>query len=135
MGQSPRRPFPIGSSRLSARTVGRIGPVDAASVRQWILQGFANAHTWVPAESRGNWKRLSDFPEFADALAGNEIPTNMLGTPPKEMLWEEPVKVGPSMEPEATVTFREETPLGEGAGPPSEDESEEEFPFMWAWCC
>jgi tetratricopeptide (TPR) repeat protein len=92
------------------------GPVDAASVCKWIQQGFANAHTWVPAESRGHWKRLSDHPEFAEALAGNDIPTNMLGTPPKEMLWEEPVKVRPSTEPEATVTFREEPPLAKAPG-------------------
>lgn len=92
------------------------GPADASTVQQWIQQGFANAQTWVPAESRGNWKRLQDFPEFARALDGNEIPTNLLGTPPKEMLWEEPVKVGPSTEPEATVTFREETPAAKALG-------------------
>ncbi|MGO9246628.1 MAG: tetratricopeptide repeat protein [Verrucomicrobiia bacterium] len=130
--ESPPMVLPLGRSRAIPSTPvpdrqfkivgadGRTyGPVDAASVRRWILQGFANAHTWVPAESRGHWKRLSDFPEFADALAGNEIPTNLLGTPPKEMLWEEPVKVGPSTEPEAPPTVHEETPSAKALGAPS----------------
>ena len=115
----PSTPVPDRQFKIVGADGRTYGPVDAASVRQWILQGFANAHTWVPAESRGHWKRLSDFPEFADALGGDEIPTNMLGTPPKEMLWEEPVKVGPSTEPEATLTFREETPSAKALGQPS----------------
>lgn len=127
--ESPQTVLPLGRSRaVSAapaqdrqfKIVGAdgrtYGPVDAASVRRWILQGFANAHTWVPAESRGRWKRLSDFPEFAEALAENDIPTNMLGTPPTETLWEEPIKVGPNTEPEAAVTFREEAPLAKALG-------------------
>jgi len=72
------------------------GPADAALVRKWISQGFANAQTWVPAEARGNWQQLGEFPEFADALVEVTTPTNLLGTPPKEALWEEPIKVGPS---------------------------------------
>jgi tetratricopeptide (TPR) repeat protein len=94
------------------------GPVDAATVCKWIQQGFANSHTWVPAESRGQWKRLADFPEFAGALAGDEITTNLLGTPPKEALWDEPVKVGPSAEPGAPVTFRPEAPTVKALGEP-----------------
>jgi tetratricopeptide (TPR) repeat protein len=129
--QSPETVLPLGRSKAvpSTPTADRqlkivgadgrtYGPADASTVRRWIQQGFANTHTWVPAESRGNWKRLSDFPEFADALAGNDIPTSMLGTPPKEMLWEEPIKVGPSTEPEAAITFREEAPTAKALGQP-----------------
>jgi tetratricopeptide (TPR) repeat protein len=95
------------------------GPVDGSAVRQWILQGFANAHTWVPAASRGNWKQLQDFPEFSDALAANEIPTNLLDTPPKEALCEETIKVGPSGEPEPAVIFPEEAPAAKALGAPA----------------
>lgn len=83
------------------------GPADAALVRMWISQGFANAHTWVPAEARGNWKQLGEFPEFADALVGITTPGNLLGTPPRDSLWEETVKVGPSTEPERIVTLEQ----------------------------
>jgi tetratricopeptide (TPR) repeat protein len=129
--ESPPTVLPLGRSRPLPSTPGQdqhfkivgadgrtYGPADGSTMRKWILQGFANAHTWVPAESRGNWKRLSEFPEFAGALAGNDIPTNLLGTPPKESLWEEPVKVGPSGPPEPTVTFREETPTANALGAP-----------------
>jgi tetratricopeptide (TPR) repeat protein len=122
---SPQTVLPLGRSRpipagaipeRQFRIVGAdgrtYGPADASTVRRWIQQGFANAHTWVPAESKGQWKRLSEFPEFAEALrTEKEIPTSMLGTPPKEMLWEQPVKVGPSPEPGATTTFHEAMPL------------------------
>jgi len=109
--KAPAAVLPLGRSRSivaaptgdrSFRIIGAdgrtYGPVNADTVRLWIAQGFANAHTWVPAESRGNWKQLQGFPEFADALAANDIATNLLGTPPKEMLCEEPVKVGPGAE-------------------------------------
>jgi tetratricopeptide (TPR) repeat protein len=130
--ESPETVLPLGRSRPIPSTPahdrdfkivgadGRTyGPADAATMRKWIQQGFANTHTWVPAESRGHWKQLADFPEFADVLADNEIPTNLLGTPPKEALWEKPIKVGPSAEPEATTTFREEAPSAKALGEPS----------------
>jgi Flp pilus assembly protein TadD len=74
------------------------GPANVALVRRWILQGFANAQSWAPAEARGNWKQLGDLPEFAEALADNATPTHLLGTPPKDARWEEPIKVGPGTE-------------------------------------
>jgi tetratricopeptide (TPR) repeat protein len=83
------------------------GPADAALVRKWISQGFANGQTWVPAEARGNWRHLGEFPEFADALVGITTPTNLLGTPSKDALWEEPVKVGPSADLERIVTLEQ----------------------------
>jgi tetratricopeptide (TPR) repeat protein len=121
--ESPQTVMPLGRSRPVSPVPGHdpdfkivgadgrtYGPADTSTVRRWIQQGFANAHTWVPADSRGHWKRLSEFPEFTDALVGNEIPTSLLGTPPKEMLWEQPIKVGPGTEPGATVTVQEPTP-------------------------
>ena len=82
------------------------GPADEARLRKWISQGFANSQTWVPAEAGGNWKQLGEFPEFADALVGITTPTNLLGTPPKEARWEEPIKAGPGLEPELVATLK-----------------------------
>lgn len=44
------------------------GPVTAEVVRQWIAQGRANAQTRAQAEGSTEWKPLSDFAEFKDAL-------------------------------------------------------------------
>jgi tetratricopeptide (TPR) repeat protein len=84
------------------------GPAGATLVREWISQGFANAQTWVPSEGPGNWKQLREFPEFAEALVGVTTPTNLLGTPPKDALWEEPIKVAPSAGPEPMVALEQE---------------------------
>jgi hypothetical protein len=45
------------------------GPVNAEVLRQWIAQRRANATTSVRTEGGGDWKPLSSFPEFAEALA------------------------------------------------------------------
>ena len=45
------------------------GPVEAEKLRRWIAEGRADAQTKVRAEEGGEWKALSDFPEFTDALA------------------------------------------------------------------
>src|SRR5689334_4636592 len=44
------------------------GPVAAETIREWIASRRANASTQVQAEG-GEWKPLSGFPEFKDALA------------------------------------------------------------------
>jgi hypothetical protein len=44
------------------------GPVTAQQMREWIAQRRANAQTMVQAESSGEWRPLSTFPEFASAL-------------------------------------------------------------------
>ncbi len=46
------------------------GPVSGEVLRQWIAQRRATATTSVQAEGGGDWKPLSSFPEFADALPG-----------------------------------------------------------------
>src|SRR5207247_10824946 len=45
-------------------------PVSAEQVRNWIAQGRADPQTRVRAEAGGDWRPLSDFPEFAGALPG-----------------------------------------------------------------
>ena len=59
------------------------GPVSAEVVRQWIAERRANAQTRVKAEGTGDWKALSEFPEFRDALSGGVRPPSLPGqTPP-----------------------------------------------------
>ena len=45
------------------------GPVPAEQVRRWIAEGRADGQTRARADDGGNWKPLSDFPEFAEAVA------------------------------------------------------------------
>ena len=45
------------------------GPVLADQVRKWIVEGRADARTRARSEGGGDWKSLSDFPEFTAALA------------------------------------------------------------------
>ncbi len=44
------------------------GPINADLLRQWIAQKRLIATTSVQAESSPDWRPLSTFPEFADAL-------------------------------------------------------------------
>lgn len=44
------------------------GPVSAEQIRQWIAESRLNAQTKAQAEGSTEWKTLSAFPEFADAL-------------------------------------------------------------------
>jgi prepilin-type processing-associated H-X9-DG protein len=44
------------------------GPASAEQVRQWIVEGRADAHTQALTEGSGEWKALAEFPEFAAAL-------------------------------------------------------------------
>jgi len=50
------------------------GPVTAAQMHQWISEGRANSQTLVQAVGATDWKPLSAFPEFADALRINLEP-------------------------------------------------------------
>ena len=56
------------------------GPISADQVRKWINEGRANSLTMAQAEGSPDWKPLSSFPEFADALAGRTPPP---ATPPR----------------------------------------------------
>ena len=55
------------------------GPVTGEQLRQWILDGRLNPQSQVKAESDAEWRPLSAFPEFADALAARSAAR---GTPP-----------------------------------------------------
>src|SRR5688572_5443988 len=46
------------------------GPVTAETIREWIASRRANASTQIQAEGSSDWKPLSEFPEFKEALAG-----------------------------------------------------------------
>ena len=50
------------------------GPVTAEQVREWIATHRANAQTQAQTEGATDWKPLSAFPEFADALAAKPPP-------------------------------------------------------------
>jgi len=44
------------------------GPVSADQIARWISEGRVNAQTLTRSEESADWKPLSTFPEFADAL-------------------------------------------------------------------
>ena len=50
------------------------GPVNADTMREWIRDRRANAQTVVQAEGSPDWKPLSEFPEFTDALKAASAP-------------------------------------------------------------
>jgi prepilin-type processing-associated H-X9-DG protein len=50
------------------------GPVNAGQLREWIATGRANANTSIQAEGSSEWRPLSEFPEFADALSTPAVP-------------------------------------------------------------
>lgn len=60
------------------------GPVTTDAVRDWIAAGRANSQTLAQAEGATEWKTLSDFLEFADALKALPAPPQSIstGTPP-----------------------------------------------------
>lgn len=44
------------------------GLVSAEQLRQWIVEGRANAQTRAQAEGSGDWRTLADFSEFRASL-------------------------------------------------------------------
>ncbi len=44
------------------------GPVTADQLRQWVREGRANGQSLVQGPDSTEWKPLSNFPEFADAM-------------------------------------------------------------------
>jgi GYF domain 2 len=50
------------------------GPVSADDIRQWIAEGRANGATQAQAEGSSEWRPLSSFAEFNDALAAKPPP-------------------------------------------------------------
>ena len=54
----------------------------AEQLRQWIAEGRANGQTKVQLEDTTDWKPLSDFPEFIEALSLKATPAVPAGLPP-----------------------------------------------------
>jgi hypothetical protein len=50
------------------------GPIDAATLNQWIAEGRANGQTMTCVEGSQEWKPLAYFSEFAPALTGLASP-------------------------------------------------------------
>jgi hypothetical protein len=48
--------------------------VTADDIRRWIADGRLNAQSLMREENDTEWRSLSAFPEFADALAGSSAP-------------------------------------------------------------
>jgi hypothetical protein len=44
------------------------GPASLEDLRQWVLEGRLSSQTLARPEAATDWKPLSDFPEFAEAL-------------------------------------------------------------------
>ena len=44
------------------------GPVDEATLQEWVIQGRANGQTQTRLEGDTEWKALSAFPEFVAVL-------------------------------------------------------------------
>src|SRR6266508_2255291 len=44
------------------------GPVTIDQLRQWIVEGRANAHTYIQGPDSTEWKPLSAYPELAGLL-------------------------------------------------------------------
>jgi len=58
------------------------GPVSTEQLRQWVIEGRANAQTQVRKEGEADWKPLSAFAEFDDVLrAAPAQPAGMPGSP------------------------------------------------------
>lgn len=57
------------------------GPVSTDQIRQWITSGRANAQTKAQLDG-GEWKALSDYPEFAGALSAGVRPMIPPAGPP-----------------------------------------------------
>src|ERR1022692_965886 len=64
--------FP-GRNQLMYKIIGadgrEYGPITADQLRNWIAEGRATAETRVQAEGAAQWKLLTEYLEFAPALA------------------------------------------------------------------
>jgi hypothetical protein len=58
------------------------GPITVEQLRQWIAEGRANSQSRVLLEGTGDWKPLSEYPEFAASATGAP---GVLGAPPTMM--------------------------------------------------
>ena len=73
------------------------GPVGEDEIRNWISVGRANADTKAQREGETDWKPLSSFTEFADALSAKQ-------PPPAPLFLPEPPPGEPAPDPVALAT-------------------------------
>jgi len=59
------------------------GPVTADQVKEWIAAGRANAQTKAQLEGEADWRPLSAFVEFAEALAAKTAAIALPDVPPR----------------------------------------------------
>ena len=57
------------------------GSVTAEDMRKWIADGRLNAQSLVKEERDTEWRELSTFPEFAEALAAGSAPPPTIRSP------------------------------------------------------
>jgi hypothetical protein len=57
------------------------GPVDEATVVEWIQSGRANAQTMIQKQGAPDWQPISRFPEFAGVLGGGAAPMGTAAEP------------------------------------------------------
>src|ERR1035438_2779064 len=57
------------------------GSVTKDDLRRWITDGRLNAQSLAKEEHDTEWRPLSAFPEFADALAATSAPPPPLSSP------------------------------------------------------
>jgi hypothetical protein len=57
------------------------GPIDAATIRQWLKESRLGAQSQVRAEGRTEWKRLTDFPELLGELRASAGVPNLPSQP------------------------------------------------------
>lgn len=50
------------------------GPITKEQIEQWIAEGRANGQSLIQPEGAFDWRPISDFPEFAAALASQPPP-------------------------------------------------------------
>jgi len=63
------------------------GPITAEQLREWIAAGRANAQTQAQREGEPDWKPLSTFSEFADAITAKlpaQLPAPASPPPPSD---------------------------------------------------
>jgi hypothetical protein len=70
------------------------GPVDAVTIRQWIGQRRLVAISSVKGETDSDWKPLTAFPEFQDALTPAAGPGSASGIPPLQEFAPPPPQAG-----------------------------------------
>ena len=76
------------------------GPISAEVLRQWIAERRADGRTLVQAAGTTEWRPLSEFPEFAAALAIGPRPPPVTGPAPVQT----PLPTGPATTSGMAVT-------------------------------